>query len=827
MTKSNIALRREIKTIKSENIHLKNQVDIIQGKVEVLNEENSQLSQKLQRTSDEIKSIETLICDSDDSEIKFFDEEKGKFRPETRLLVMDLISAGVSFTEIPTTLMYMCKFLGKNYDRLPNERTVRNINDEMLILSQTQIKEKLTESKNTSMYTDETSKFCHKYCGYHISDKDSIWVLGLREFASKSAQCTLDTLKQILGDIDECPVLGKTYKLITEVRNTMSDRASTETKFNTLFEEYRQSILPEVVSGWENFSEDERAALMHVNHFFCGLHLLVGFAETSEKVLANFEKIHTNDSPIGAAADSSTSAFCSKSESACTRLIRTCSKAFVRGVDEKNGCYLPFQDFLRDKPKSANFVKFKGNRFNVLFVDGEMTYYLANEIVEFLEDVYGPPNKLNKLLQAIRLDIKEPLILACSRVLGLISKLVTAPLWRLLERDSIHILEMNDKYHKLQVFLHELASNPEQTRNFLAGQYHPFDSSLTVEDEVYNFLTMPGQYPEVDDIATEFVPILATALEDYLKNSVEDHLPGGKFHNPSPSLIAESKSCRKHNKFPERIFAILDNLMRKRPNASAIANEAFVMFTNNKTREWLDAKPEKDRKRLITDASVLAPGLRQKYKIRVKEIANSRKEALEKKREEIERKRGKELKKKQDLTDSITYYGLLQRPEAVDALLHSIRTKGEKEQVLKNQIEFRRVVLNQTYKDNSVFHLTVHNKQKVTLDMLTQNLKTLIAAAYEITHDPHHPHTQPQNPIIVGKVIEHRFQKEETQELYWVRGYVISQVPGFPSWFNVKYEEEEEAVYSFKLLDDYQNGDLKIGTRLCMLHYSCFVACYI
>ena len=39
---------------------------------------------------------------------------------------------------------------------------------------------------------------------------------------------------------------------------------------------------------------------------------------------------------------------------------------------------------------------------------------------------------------------------------------------------------------------------------------------------------------------------------------------------------------------------------------------------------------------------------------------------------------------------------------------------------------------------------------------------------------------------------------------------VISQVPGFPDWYNVVYIEEPDIVYTYKLTDDIKNGDLKL-----------------
>ena len=40
-------------------------------------------------------------------------------------------------------------------------------------------------------------------------------------------------------------------------------------------------------------------------------------------------------------------------------------------------------------------------------------------------------------------------------------------------------------------------------------------------------------------------------------------------------------------------------------------------------------------------------------------------------------------------------------------------------------------------------------------------------------------------------------------------GRVIGQVPGFPEWYNIKYDNDP-AIYTYKLQEDYKRGDLKI-----------------
>ena len=63
-------------------------------------------------------------------------------------------------------------------------------------------------------------------------------------------------------------------------------------------------------------------------------------------------------------------------------------------------------------------------------------------------------------------------------------------------------------------------------------------------------------------------------------------------------------------------------------------------------------------------------------------------------------------------------------------------------------------------------------------------------------------------PLLVGKRIEQRFLQNDMPMTYY--GRVISQVPGFPEWYNVVYDDEPETVFTYKLSEDYKNGDMKL-----------------
>lgn len=88
-------------------------------------------------------------------------------------------------------------------------------------------------------------------------EEQNSYILGLREMFNKSGQSTLATLNEILSDINlHCYKKEKEnqmnpgYSILANIRDTMSDRASTEKTFNKLLEEFRSTILPEVVDNW-------------------------------------------------------------------------------------------------------------------------------------------------------------------------------------------------------------------------------------------------------------------------------------------------------------------------------------------------------------------------------------------------------------------------------------------------------------------------------------------------------------------------------------------------------------------------------------------------
>lgn len=98
----------------------------------------------------------------------------------------------------------------------------------------------MSKKEDSTIHTDKTRKYGKTLEAYLVTDSEqNCYLLGLREMLNKSGVCTLDTFKEILSDItNSCHVKELTanmnvgYQILANIRDTMSDRASTEKAFN-------------------------------------------------------------------------------------------------------------------------------------------------------------------------------------------------------------------------------------------------------------------------------------------------------------------------------------------------------------------------------------------------------------------------------------------------------------------------------------------------------------------------------------------------------------------------------------------------------------------
>ena len=419
----------------------------------------------------------------------------------------------------------------------------------------------------------------------------------------------------------------------------MSDRHSAEKLFSQLLQEYRKDVLPEVVTGWDKMSQDEKNVLTRMNNFYCGLHFIVGLADAAESVLKAWE------STVCEVGDQGRT-------SGTQRLIRTACKAFHYRGSEQAGCSVHFRTYCRSNGVlKIPLATFRGNRFNIIFYDAAGIYYLKSHMEKYLHQHH--PTALNRLLQAVLCDLKVSHYVSGVRALGIIDKVVTGPFWRYLESSSVSILKMSETYSKMKEKFEKWSIDAQSV---MEADDLLFPEYTNLDDPVSKVLSQ--QSPD-DVMVEEILQLLFKSFSLTLQRLVIDHLPGGVYNSvKDPQIILETKSVPVTNVTPERDFAVLDRLMSQKPNASYIAIEALLLFSHNKTSEWLDNKTCEEKKRLLHAARTLTSVHRANFLKRRQEIEVKRKEMLEHKERERIKKKEKEIKEKEGLTKQISYLGL-------------------------------------------------------------------------------------------------------------------------------------------------------------------------
>ena len=759
---------QQLKRLRSDISYQRNKVAKLEC-LDTIEEDFSQsdIIQKLQSEKDELEGriafmesekdcLLEQIAESKQREVQLFDPSKGAYTTDAQKCVHHLLENHVPASRVGPVIEACLELVDKVPNRIPSLTTVNQMNIQRLELAQQQIVEEVTPQMNTTLATDETSKYGTKSCVYNIFTSDGRpYVLGLREMATKSAQDTLDIFKDILFDLDKqyysCGLSSQ--NILFQIRNTMSDRAATEKKFNQLLEDYRAEVCPLVMNNWQELDEPIQENLTRMNNFFCSLHTLVHIAEVSASALDEVERAHFDTVPIYDAR------FTGK-ESACVRLIRTACDAFAYGGHAKTSCHGRFMSFVdgflkENKLRSLPMTPFRHNRFNIIFHNASSIFLLHRQMISFLEG-----DATNKWVLH---DLSQPFFMAGVKAMGLINKFVTTPLWKLVEKKDVHVMDLNTFYAQLIHYLEDAVRNID---NFVLGELRPFGEIFPIkEDAAYHALIEPSDY---DANCKVYLSVILPSITKLLKEHFKPHLPGGTYHEPSADLRTTTKSVPKHNKHCEANFAYLDLLSKWKPNMKSLAAEAYVMFTYNKTSEWLANKEPVEQKKLLDVAYKKTWETQRLFRERQLEIKKRKEELIRQKLAKAEETKKKALEHKVRQTNSMIHWGLWQTEGHVDIVLQGLSAE-ERREALKAQLRFRKNVLGQKPKDKSLLAFS-QKGHMFSNDELTANVKALIRSSFSPTLD--------DDDILCSRKVKHTFEEktEGSSTLKTYLGHVISRV---------------------------------------------------
>ena len=206
-------------------------------------------------------------------------------------------------------------------------------------------------------------------------------------------------------------------------------------------------------------------------------------------------------------------------------------------------------------------------------------------------------------------------------------------------------------------------------------------------------------------------------------------------------------------------------MTQDRPNATALTNEAFLLFSLNKTLSWLSSKSKEEQAKLLHEAKLCTKDIKKKFSDRKDEIHRIKAAALAKGREEKAKKVQRQFKEREKMTNDVLYFGLWQSVESVHANIANLSKKKGKIDGIYAQLKFRKNVLKQPYDDLTVFNKSCGGKDN-TIEQLTNNLLKLVEAAMVL------PEQIENMPLLVGKHIIHSQMVEGN--LVHFRGYVIN-----------------------------------------------------
>lgn len=704
--------------------------------------------------------MESLL--NDQNVIELYDDESKTYTTDCRMCVYELLNDNVSVSKMGDVIQCVLKLAGKTPNRVPSKSTIIEMNIQRLSLSQRHIGDVLAQDSTTCLLTDETSRRGEKYMGYEVSDSGgNLWVLGLRDIKTKSAADTLSVFKEILSDIDlvsNTSTNDKSKLLMKHIVATMSDRAATEVKFNALLQEYKENIAPLIIDNFIDLSEDEKGAIVKLLNYFCGLHTLIHMAETAQKGLLEGEKGIFADSTVPVPDPQ----FANVLEPGTIRLIRTASKAFAAGADEKSGVFGHFSVYSREflkthKLHSLPLAQFRGARFNILFSNGASVYFLNEQMLKFLQE-YGAENRL---LKAVLKDLEVPEFIAGTKALGLICYLVTCPFWSIMENKAINIVDMNKYFTQLIEFCEKVNENlPE----FLKGKFLAFEDSYVKDDCILKSLLTPTEH---DATVMTYLAIIFPALGLLCRHLFKDH---PDVDTNDPSIRNKLKCVPKTNKYSESVFGMLDFILKQKPNVSTIASEAYIMFAQNKTLQWLSSKEKAERDNILREARRNSKLLQKQFKVRRQDIVDSRRAAIQNKIREKEAAKIRKFEAMAGYTRAMIDFGLWQQTDQVDNQLKLLTKNTEKYAALKAQLQFRQHVLKQiAAKEFFVLTKTVGKKKgvKKTVNEMTICVKHLITTASQNMTSEGVNH-------LVGRRVSHKFLND--REDAWFIGTVISQV---------------------------------------------------
>ena len=147
----------------------------------------------------------------------------------------------------------------------------------------------------------------------------------------------------------------------------------------------------------------------------------------------------------------------------------------------------------------------------------------------------------------------------------------------------------------------------------MIGEEVPFPEVAITKDSVW--IALVTQSTKYDYLVAQILISCFMSIEVILGHVISDQEPA-----VAAAKRKETISVKKTNTISERDFAKLDRLLREKPHATMLSLEAHILFSNNKTKEWLESKSPEELKSLMETARKSVAKHKQKFKERLSAI---------------------------------------------------------------------------------------------------------------------------------------------------------------------------------------------------------------
>ena len=280
------------------------------------------------------------------------------------------------------------------------------------LLSKMHVGTILQNEPDSTLHIDGTTKKFSEYSTFNITTGSTgkSLSLGLVEQSGGTADDYMESTHNIFHDITkllvpidakEDEVQHKCGELIMCLKNLQTGRHIVNKSYFQQLTEFHCSMLPAVMADYDSLSAEQLCNIVRMNHTFCGLHAIHNIGSTAKETLCEFETL-VGFQPV-------TSIF-TKPEARSCQLLWELSKAFTRAHDyQKAGAVQYFDAYLNNLSEKNHFVSLRGERINIIFVQGDAAYYHRKHVSEYLEKC---SIQQNKLLSSVT-DIEVKLYQAC------------------------------------------------------------------------------------------------------------------------------------------------------------------------------------------------------------------------------------------------------------------------------------------------------------------------------------------------------------------------------------------------------------------------------